>query len=106
MGSRVEAPSAEAQALWEAVGDIDGWLHPMEAWTLYQEVLHLDSHAPSVVEIGSWKGRSAVTLALAVKQRGAGHVAAIDPMQDPDRRAEYHSCLNRAGVADVVTTLE
>ena len=106
MTTAVEGPVEAADALWRAIDNIEGWLHPMEAWVLHEEVCQIDRVAPVVVEIGSWKGRSAVALGLAVKRRGAGHVTAIDPQEDPERRSEYYANLDRAGVADVVTTLE
>ena len=106
MTTAVQGPVEAADALWRAIDNIEGWLHPMEAWVLHEEVCQIDRVAPVVVEIGSWKGRSAVALGLAVKRRGAGHVTAIDPQEDPERRSEYYANLERAGVADVVTTLE
>jgi hypothetical protein len=67
--------------LEQALLHVDGWLRLDEAWALHETVRDFDSgNRPiTVVEIGSWKGRSTIALALAVETRGAGTVFAIDP---------------------------
>jgi MMP 1-O-methyltransferase len=62
-----------------ALNGVEGWLYLDEARALYAAVSSLPSDNVTIVEIGSWKGRSTVALALAVKDRGAGRVFAIDP---------------------------
>jgi MMP 1-O-methyltransferase len=76
----METESLKARVT-QAVAQVEGWLHLDEAWALHEAVRNLDVHGqPStVVEIGSWKGRSTVALALGIKTRGAGTVFAIDP---------------------------
>lgn len=60
---------------------IEGWLYLEEAWALHEAVQDFpDEGRPlTVVEIGSWKGRSTVALASAIRARGDGKVFAIDP---------------------------
>jgi precorrin-6B methylase 2 len=97
-----------------AFGRTQGWLLLGEALTLHAAVIdHLDATRPiSVVEIGSWKGRSTVVLALAVGTASAGTVIAIDP-HDNSVEAEVRGLqdstlpemvqnLDRAGVSDLV----
>src|SRR5436190_433141 len=62
MTTAVRGAVEAADALWRAIDNIEGWLHPMEAWVLHEEVRQIDRIAPVVVEIGSWKGRSALSL--------------------------------------------
>jgi hypothetical protein len=64
----------------QALADVDGWLFLDEAWALHESVRNLTPRCPvTVVEIGSWKGRSTIALALGVKAVGGGKVFAIDP---------------------------
>ena len=64
---------------------------------------------PTVVEIGSWKGRSTVVLARALASRGGGVVHAIDPHQGglehtpgADTFDEFVGNVKRKGVAHLV----
>jgi MMP 1-O-methyltransferase len=61
----------------------------------------------TVVEIGSWKGRSTIVLALGLRARGGGMVHAIDPHRDsrlhgstgvPDTYESFLANVRRAGV--------
>ncbi|HEX7158324.1 MAG TPA: class I SAM-dependent methyltransferase [Edaphobacter sp.] len=67
-----------------------------------------------MVEIGSWKGRSTIAIALALKTRGAGTVFAIDPHTGaPGHTAvgpvitaeEFKHNITQANVESVVTLL-
>lgn len=70
--------------------DIDGYLTPYEAVTLY--ALAASLREPStVVEIGSWKGKSTYCLARGLR---AGSVVAIDPFDasgEPGSHELYES---------------
>jgi predicted O-methyltransferase YrrM len=55
--------------------DIEGWLTDSEAYGLYHIASKLNSGS-SIVEIGSWKGKSTYCLAMGLKN---GKVYAIDP---------------------------
>ena len=120
----MNSPSRESQietdtlrsGLRQAVARAEGWLHLDEAWALHEAVRNLNTHGqpPTVVEIGSWKGRSTIALALAIKVRGAGTVFAIDPHTGaPGHTAvgpvvtaeEFKQNIANANVDSVVTLL-
>jgi len=77
---RMEVQSLKAKVK-QALVDVDGWLYLDEAWALHEAVRHLPhrDEPATVVEIGSWKGRSTIALALGIRARGMGTVFAIDP---------------------------
>ncbi len=59
-------------------------------------------HNATVVEIGSWKGRSTIALAKGLRARGGeGRVYAIDPQAD-ERFEEFVANLERTGVRQIV----
>jgi predicted O-methyltransferase YrrM len=100
--------------LQSALEGVEGWLYLDEARALYETVRSLPSGTVIVVEIGSWKGRSTIALALAVKRRGSGRVYAIDPHTgEKDRTGtgpiqtldDFRANIARAGVASVVELL-
>lgn len=95
----------------DALFGIDGWLHLDEAAELARCVLAAPSDAPlGIVEIGSWKGRSTVALALAAQSRGDAAVVAIDPhlgdngewMAESPTYEEFLRNVRNAGVESVV----
>jgi len=67
--------------LEEKLQGVEGWLYLDEAWELLQcaRTSPATSRDLTVVEIGSFKGRSTVALALGVQSRGGGTVSSIDP---------------------------
>jgi hypothetical protein len=89
---------------------VEGWLHLNEAWQLHEAARrHAASGSqPCVVEIGSWKGRSCIALALGLEAGGGGRVFAIDPQildlppGDSDRMPEFIANVERAGVRPLV----
>jgi hypothetical protein len=83
-----------------ALDGVDGFLFLDEARALHEVVLGLPEN-PLVVEIGSWKGRSAIAMGLALKVRGSGRLCAVDPHQE-DTLDAFRANLKRAGVVDVV----
>jgi predicted O-methyltransferase YrrM len=101
-----------------ALEQVEGWLGPDEALALYEVVRRLPEGPVTVVEIGSWKGRSTIALGLAVKARGSGRVFAIDPHNgengsgplEPGSIArptldEFHTNIARAGIEPSVETV-
>src|SRR5215210_2703649 len=68
----------EFAAVWTTVDRIPGWFHEGSGAVLYGHMRA--AHPTTVVEIGSYLGRSTVFFALALRQldRG-GRVVAIDP---------------------------
>jgi hypothetical protein len=107
------APKEPAR-LEEALEGVEGWLDLDEAAALYEAVAsHPSLTALTVVEIGSWKGRSTIAMSLGLEHRaGSGTVFAIDPhtgsrehreqLGEVDTFAEFEQNLERAGVRDRV----
>ena len=96
------------------VDDVQGWMSPGQASTLYDSARRCPADG-TIVEIGSFQGRSTIVLASAAP-RGA-QVIAIDPHAGNDRgpqeidgfadaaaddHAVFNANLARAGVADRV----
>lgn len=63
------------------VSPIDGWLTTKEGSSLYK-LARIHAPVPTIVEVGSFKGRSTAWLSFAVKDRGSGTVYAVDHWQD------------------------
>jgi hypothetical protein len=79
-GERPHERSLDASDLAQRLDGIEGWLYLGEAHRLYESVKSFPLPIPvlTVVEIGSWKGRSTVALALALSGR-EGKIFSIDP---------------------------
>jgi MMP 1-O-methyltransferase len=98
----------------DALRDVEGFMGLEEAWELHEVARSYPpmSEPLNVVEIGSWKGRSTIALALGVQHRGNGIVHAIDPHTGSRELIEIYGRVNtygsflwnveRAGVANVV----
>ena len=100
-----------------AVDGVEGWLSEGQARRLWDCALAVPPGG-RVVEIGSFRGRSAIVLAQAVASRGEGaEVIAIDPHAGNDRGPQeihgsvdegeadnqaFRANLERAGVANAV----
>jgi predicted O-methyltransferase YrrM len=102
--------------LAERVANIDGWTGLDELLALYEAVRDFPlPRALTVVEIGSWKGRSTLALALGLRARGSGRVYAIDPHTGNTESIAIHGNIDTfdefirniqlAGVADVVESI-
>jgi predicted O-methyltransferase YrrM len=87
------------QDAWAVAGSIPGWLHEEHAAVLWAVIT--EEHLSTIVEIGSYLGRSTVMLGLAAKRLGdpSATVVAIDP-HTGDRQQ-----LERLGL-DALPTLE
>jgi hypothetical protein len=86
----------DPRALGRVLDGIEGWLGLREARALHDAAFRHGCATPAlaVVEIGSWKGRSAIAIASGLDRAGAGFVYAVDPHE----RATYEAlCLNVAG---------
>lgn len=108
------APDGGLGAALAAVQGVEGWLTDAQAARLHARA-RLAPAGGTIVEIGSFRGRSAIVLALAA---GPGaRIVCIDPHAGSDRgpqeyaadadlgRADteaFHANLERAGVADRV----
>ena len=76
-------PSApDLASVMAAVADVDGWMTPGQASTLYDAAARCPQGGP-IVEIGSFRGRSTIVLASAAAP--GVEVVAIDPHAGNDR---------------------
>lgn len=104
--------------LMRPLSDVEGWLHLDEAAALYRGVqaLPLERDPLILVEIGSWKGRSSITMATALRDAGRrGTVHAIDPHTgnvehherwgSVDTFDEFVANVERAGASDLVAPI-
>lgn len=64
--------------IYSKVNKIDGWLSFSEAFFLYY-FAKKDLIEGDIVEIGSWKGKSTICLALGLELANRGKVYAVDP---------------------------
>lgn len=113
-----EATGQGHLALAWRLRSVDGWFTKSEAEALFKSVLGAPGTG-DVVEIGSWKGRSTIAMALALKSLGArARLYAIDPhtglpdVSHPEARrqvgstlGEFRRNLERAGVAGRVAVM-
>jgi SAM-dependent methyltransferase len=86
-----------------ALDGVEGWFWPHEAWVLHETVRGLSPERPiTVVEIGSFRGRSTIAAGSALLARAnGGTLYAIDPQDDEGFR-RLGTNLSRAGVESVV----
>src|SRR5947209_13927034 len=110
-GMRNYADPLTPEQLDTLLSDVEGWLERREAWELHAAVTR-HPHPPTVVEIGSWKGRSTIALAAGARQRRGGRVYAVDPHEGIRRLPELGTSwedfvrnLDRAGVSEHVEPL-
>ena len=95
-------------------GTIEGWLSEPEGRLLYELARNCTGRGV-IVEIGSWKGRSTIALAIGLRDGGGtGVVYAIDPhTAEPDRPTagppvtvdDFNRNIRRAGIASKVELL-
>lgn len=70
------------EAVWDRAGVVEGWLTPEQGWKLFDAARRL-SPGTTIVEIGSFRGRSTIVLAQAAPDDS--EVVAIDPHGGGDR---------------------
>ena len=91
----------------EVVESIDGWLTKPEANLLYKFAKKCSGKG-TIVEIGSWKGKSTVCLSEGLRDGAGGKVHAVDPFTgssehgDVDTYNEFLSNIKRAGIDEYV----
>lgn len=92
MSSEKDRADERIESIHQMVSSVPGWLERDEGETLYR-LARFKAPVPTIVELGSWKGKSTCWLASAVKDRGRGIVHAVDlwnwkpsgkPLDDPD----------------------
>lgn len=59
--------------------DVEGWLGSKEAIFLFEAACSIGRHTPTVVEIGTMLGKSAIVLGEALRDRDSARVVSIDP---------------------------
>src|SRR5689334_4644824 len=109
-----QRPSSSFEGVFAQVDGVDGWLSEGQARRLWSSARKLGSGG-QIVEIGSYRGRSAIVLALAAPT--GSRVVAIDPHAGNDRGPQqwegtseegendnrlFNANLERAGVTGVV----
>jgi len=97
----------EIDELKNSVKDLDGWLFPNEAAFLYTSAKNCKGQG-TIVEIGSWKGKSTVCLAKGSKLQSNSKVYAIDPHTGSPEHGqvwtfeEFKQNIKNAEVEDIV----
>jgi predicted O-methyltransferase YrrM len=97
MDNRLSFLTDAEQRLWT---EVRGWLIPAAAEELYRHASEAPEHG-SVVEIGSFAGKSTICLARAIKDRSGTPMTAIDPMFQRD----FTTNLEQFGVQQLVRPL-
>ena len=107
-------PAADLATVESMVADIEGWMTPGQAATLHDAARHCPEGG-TIVEIGSFRGRSTVVLAASAPPSAS--IVAIDPHAGNDRGPQeidgyesaaeddhdvFHANLRAAGVDDKV----
>jgi predicted O-methyltransferase YrrM len=89
-----------ASDLRRALADVPGWLGDEEALALF-ELARGCTGRGAIVELGSWRGRSTICLALGSKEGSGVPVVAVDRHMDKTF-VDFQENIRRAGVADLV----
>ncbi|MEF3307193.1 class I SAM-dependent methyltransferase [Paenibacillus sp. GYB003] len=111
MSSEKDWIDERIESIHRMVSSVPGWLERNEGETLYR-LARFKAPVPTIVELGSWKGKSTCWLSCAVKDRGEGRVHAVDlwswkpsgkPLDYPDEVLdEFKENLRRFGLEEYV----
>ena len=89
MPSILNMNKPKIKKLIESTSKIEGWLSPQEGVFLFRLANTLPFNAV-VVEIGSWKGKSAIWLSSGLTDKQKARLYAIDPhIGSPEKTDEY-----------------
>ncbi len=89
-----------ASELRRVLADVPGWLGDEEALALFDLARGCTGRG-AIVELGSWRGRSTICLALGSKEGSGVPVVAVDRHMDKTF-VDFQENVRRAGVADLV----
>jgi predicted O-methyltransferase YrrM len=95
--TRPTTPDAELSALLESIAGVEGWMSDDQARLLWERARALAPGA-TIVEIGSYRGRSAIVLARAAPATAS--VVAIDPHGGYERGPRQHDGRPEEGQED------
>jgi predicted O-methyltransferase YrrM len=101
----MQSPERLRSDLRAALEGVGGWLDFSEAWALHETARrHLPGEPITIVEVGSYHGRSTIALARGLRARdGGGKVFAVDPEQnEPDQYDLFCKNIERAGLGESV----
>lgn len=93
-------PRVDREELRQAIADVPGWFADEEAWALY-ELARSCTGRGVIVELGSWRGRSTICLALGSRAGAGIPVVSVDRHTDKTF-VDFTANIERAGVADLV----
>lgn len=113
--AKLGAAVATVEEARAAAATVDGWLEPHEGPLLF-ELARACRGDGAIIEIGSWKGKSTIWLALGARASGTPtQIAAVDPHtgSEEHQRAgelvwtfdEFRENIRRAGVSDRVVPI-
>jgi len=123
--NRSETLTKRFSEIQKIVEPIQGWVSDQDGMVLY-ELARFHAPVSTVVELGSWKGRSTTWLGHAIKDRGEGKVFAVDTWMGtqnsgPDEETcrqlligykenqlyeEFLQNMRNGGVSDIVQSLQ
>lgn len=89
-----------ASELRQALADVPGWLGDEEAIALFELARDCTGRG-AIVELGSWRGKSTICLALGSKEGSGVPVVAVDRHMDKTF-VDFQENIRKAGVADLV----
>jgi predicted O-methyltransferase YrrM len=90
----------ERGELLRAISQVRGWLADEEALALY-DLARSCTGRGVIVELGSWRGRSTICLALGSRAGAGSEVVAVDRHTD-QTFVDFTQNIEQAGVADLV----
>jgi len=93
------------------IRDINGWLSDKEADLLFRLAKNCKGRG-AIIEIGSWKGKSTICLALGSRAGAGAKITAIDPHTGSSEHGDVYTFdeflknISSAGVTDLVNPIK